>query len=64
MNWDQIEHRWAAMTSRVRVDWTIARPESLPKLARRAGRAEDTATALADRRVGVDETSQPKTPNE
>lgn len=64
MNWDQIEHRWEAMTRRVRADWTIARPESLPKLPRRGVSSDETATALADRGVGRDATSQPKTPYE
>jgi hypothetical protein len=64
MNWDQIEHKWAAMTSRVRADWTIARPEALPKLPRRGGRADETPTVLADRRVGLDEPARSKTPTE
>lgn len=64
MNWDQIEHRWAAMTRRVRADWTIARPEALPKLPRRGGGADEAPTVLAERRVGFDDPALSKIPTE
>ena len=35
MNWDQIESNWAAMTRRVRADWTIDRGEGVGHIARR-----------------------------
>ena len=68
MNWDQIEHRWTAMTRRVRADWAIERPAALPTLPRRLdppeGWAREYLAMIADRRAGFDGTVQPKTPTE
>ena len=49
MNWDQIESKWATMTRRVRADWTIARPDTLPKMPRLPVRGDVTQPLLADR---------------
>ena len=64
MNWDKIEIKWEAMTRRVRADWTVARPEAIPKLAGLGLRGDLTTAALADSKVGFDLTRQIKTRTE
>jgi hypothetical protein len=52
MDWEQIENKWAAMTSRVRADWVTdtADVKSLP--VHRGARPDVTPTILADRPTG------------
>lgn len=64
MNWDQIEHRWAAMTRRVRADWTIQRPEAPPKVPHRSTRPDESPVVLGDRTSGFDGPEPQKTLNE
>lgn len=64
MNWDQIETKWAAMTRRVRADWTIARPEGLSKVPRMPTRGEGAPAVLADRTSVTAGTARQKTSNE
>lgn len=64
MNWDQIETKWAAMTRRVRADWTIERPDMSAKGSRSAARGEVTRAVLAERTAAVAETARQKIAHE
>ena len=64
MKWDQIETKWAAMTRRVRGDWTPDRPDMSAKSMRRIPRPEMTPGLLADRTSAIITTGRQKTPNE
>ena len=48
----------------MRADWTVARPEAIPKLAGLGLRGDLTTAALADSKVGFDRTRQIKTRTE
>ena len=64
MNWDQIESKWAAMTRRVRADWTSDTPDAITKSVRGAPDPEVTASGLADRKTGTVTGVSQKTFNE
>jgi hypothetical protein len=55
MDWDQIENKWAAMTRRVRADWSGDRADLKMPLARRIARID--LAPVPDRKTGpvVDE---------
>ncbi len=53
MDWDQIENKWAAMTRRVRCDWTTDRADMKKPLARRVTRIDVTHATLTDRQAGT-----------
>ena len=57
MDWDQIENKWAAMTRRVRADWTADRPDRKGALAHRVTRIDVTAVTRAERSVVTDATA-------
>ena len=64
MNWDQIETKWAAMTRRVRADWTIERPDLVSKASRGPARLDVKPVGPADRKSSSAETARQKTVNE
>lgn len=53
MNWDQIETKWAAMTRRVRADWTNDRADIKAPPARRTARIDVIPATIADRQSGT-----------
>jgi hypothetical protein len=53
MDWDQIENKWAAMTRRVRADWSADRSDAAAKPARRAPRIDLKPAKSADRSTGI-----------
>ena len=64
MNWNQIESKWAAMTRRVRADWTTERnDESLKPLrspATGVARSEVQTMVIAARTTATPEASRQK----
>lgn len=60
MDWDQIENKWAAMTRRVRADWTTDRVDIKTPLARRGARLDVVPTPVADRQAGTVVEARPK----
>lgn len=64
MNWDQIEHKWAAMTRRVRTDWTVERPDALAEPPRVIIRSDGKVSALVDHKVKFDDSRRQKTLSE
>ncbi len=53
MDWNQIESKWAAMTRRVRLDWSADRIDPKVVPGRRAARPEVKPELIADRQAGV-----------
>lgn len=53
MDWDQIENKWAAMTRRVRADWSTDRPDPAAKTARRAAKMAAMPLQSGDRQTGI-----------
>ena len=47
MDWDQIENKWAAMTRRIRADWTVNQDEGNPVTGRRSSILNVTAQPVA-----------------
>ena len=50
MDWDQIESKWAAMTRRVRADWSVDNVDVKVLPARRALKTDEKAVVIVDRR--------------
>ncbi len=53
MKWDQIENKWAAMTRRVRADWSTDTSQSKATPLRRAARDSVTPGIAADQHAGT-----------
>jgi hypothetical protein len=53
MDWNQIENKWAAMTRRVRADWTADRACIKTPSARRAARVDVAPVITPDRQIGT-----------
>lgn len=53
MDWTQIETKWAAMTLRVRADWTADRADGNTPLARRVARGAVPAAVIPARQAGA-----------
>ena len=58
MDWDQIEPKWAAMTRRVRADWTTHRADIKTPLTRRIARPE--LAPAAERQTATVPDARPK----
>jgi len=52
MNWDQIEDKWAAMTRRVRTDWSVNAAEGKAVPARRSPAPKVQPVPGPDRQTG------------
>jgi hypothetical protein len=53
MDWDQIENKWAAMTRRVRADWSSDKAAPKGPQARRPTRTDTKPVVIADRHTGT-----------
>jgi hypothetical protein len=53
MNWDQIENKWAAMTRRIRSDWSHDRIDATADVMRRVKAKGVTMVTIADRQIAV-----------
>lgn len=53
MDWDQIESKWAAMTSRVRCDLSNKMGDATGKMQRRVAKADAITSTDADRQAAV-----------
>lgn len=53
MDWDQIESKWAAMTSRVRGDSSNKMGDATGKMQRRVAKADAITSTDADRQAAV-----------
>ena len=51
MDWDQIESKWAAMTRRVRTEWSTDRIEVKTQQLRRVARADVAPAIITDRQT-------------